>query len=176
MTGDVDEPARFLFIDEYSGDAERKRVEYLLNNWSDGTIERADGSVRIAEGVGHEELSKQIVSKIPTERVDGCRMERTDTEPEITAVETTIGTTEDIVETLGEYMRSVIPAVLWASARAKYEVHIKKGRTEVSNDLIGQEDGTYVRARSVGLTPAGSFPAGLFQTELEEYAANQQPD
>ena len=63
-----DDSERYLYTVQYDGEAERKRVEYLFNNWEDGHIDSPRGLARIAEGVDHEELYKQLATRVPEDK------------------------------------------------------------------------------------------------------------
>lgn len=175
-TNDNDEP-RYLYIVEYDGDAERKRAEYLFNNWEEGEINRPDGLVRIAEGVAHEELYEQLIAKVPAEQVSvhELRPVETEVEAETVVVEERIDASVDAVETFLEYVLSKRKAVLQSAARNEYEVYSKKGRAEITYEII-DGDRVLVRIRVNGYPPAPTFIAEFFRTELADYAASQSPE
>ena len=174
VQNDNDTP-RYLFTVEYDEEAERKRVEYLFNNWDSGQITAPSGLVRIAEGIDREELHEQLLTKVPEEQVDVYELETTamDIETEREVVEQEITASLDAVETFLDYVFSKKKAVLQSSSRNEYEVYTKKGRAEVSYDLQATGDTVTVRVRVNGYPPAPSFLAEFCQTELSEYAASQ---
>lgn len=165
----------YLFEIEYEDDAERKRIEYLFNNWSDGTIEQPDGLVRIAREVDHEKLYEQLISKVPDERVSVNRLEQADTDidPETIRIDQTVPAPAEAVESFVEYMLSKKKAVLQSAAHNEYEVYTKKGRGEVSYTISETDDGVAVQLTVVGYGPAAAFLAGFFETELTNYAQSQ---
>jgi hypothetical protein len=175
-TNDNDDP-RYLYLVEYDGDAERKRAEYLFNNWDDGEIDRPDGLVRVAEGVAHEELYEQLIAKVPAEQVSVRELQpvETEVEAESVVVEERIEASVDAVETFLEYVLSKRKAVLQSAARNEYEVYSKKGRAEITYDVT-DGDPVSVRVRVDGYPPAPAFIADFFQTELADYAASQSPE
>ena len=169
---------RYLYIVDYEEDAERKRAEYLFNNWDEGEINRPSGLVRIAEGIDHDELYEQLVAKVPEQQVDICRLEPVDTdvEPESVMIEQRIAASIDAVETFVEYILSKKKAVLQSAARNEYEVYTKKGRAEVGYRLNETEEQVVAQININGYPPAPSFLAEFFEAELTEYAASQAPD
>lgn len=169
---------RYLYIVDYDEDAERKRVEYLFNNWTEGKIERPSGLLRVASNVSHEELFEQLVAKVPERQVEVYQLEDVDTsvEPDQTVVTQQVDASTDAVETFLEYILSKKKAVLQSPTQNEYEVYTKKGRTEITYSVTETEEGVSVRVSIRGYPPAPSFLAEFFETELGEYAASQSPD
>jgi len=99
---------QYLYIVDYEEDAERKRAEYLFNNWEDGSIERPSGLVRIAEGVDRDKLYERLVGKVPEKQVDIYRLQPVDTDVEQknAIVEQRIDASVDAVETFLDYVLS----------------------------------------------------------------------
>jgi hypothetical protein len=166
----------YLYVVSYQDDAERKRAEYLFNNWENGDIEAPDGFVRIAAGIDHEELYESLVGKVPPEQVEAFRLEpaETDVDQERHTVEQAVNAQVDAVDSFVEYILSKKKAVLQSAARNEYEVYTKKGRAEVSYNLTENGDTTIVAIQVDGYPPAPEFLADFFQTELTEYANSQQ--
>lgn len=178
MTNNTD-TGRYLYIVTYDEDAERKRVEYLFNNWDEGTIERPAGLTRVAEGVSHDDLYEQLVGKVPEDQVSVYQLEdvETDVEPEQTVVNEQIMASRDAVEAFLEYILSKKKAVLQSAGHNEYEIYVKKGRTTVSYSIAEEQGGLRtVRVTITGYPPAPSFLADFFETELAEYAASQSTD
>jgi hypothetical protein len=169
-----DEPA-YLFTVEYDGDAERKRVEYLFNNWDDGDVEKPDGLVRVARDVDHEELYEKLLNKVREDQVTSYRLEpvEADVSDETATVEQTVEAPEDAVETFVEYMLSKKKAVLQSADHNEFEVYTKKGRADVRYELTSEDDVTTVRMTVTGYAPAPSFLEEFFERELADYAESQ---
>jgi hypothetical protein len=173
---DEKEPERYLYTIQYEEEAERKRVEYLLNNWEEGEIKTPNGLSRIAEGVDNEELYEQLVTKIPEDQVGVYHLQPTQLEvdPDTIVVEQEIAASLDAVETFIEYVLSKKKAVLQSGARNEYEMYTKKGRAEVSYDIQrGDKSNVNVTIKVTGIPPAPGFLADFFRTELQDYAASQ---
>lgn len=166
----------YLFVVEYSDDAERKRAEYLFNNVT-GTAERPEGLVRVVRDVDHEELYTKLVSKVPEKQVSAYRLEPTETniDPETITVSQTVDATPEAVESFVEYIFSKKKAVIQSATRNEYEVYTKKGRAEVSYRLSDGPE-TTVDIRITGLADATTFLAEFFRSELDDYAESQRTD
>lgn len=170
------EEGTFLFVVSYEDDAERKRAEYLFNNWDEGEIDAPDGFVRIASDIDHDELYEKLVGKIPPEQVDSYRLEpaEADISSDRHIVEQSINAHADAVDSFVEYILSKKKAVLQSAARNEYEVYTKKGRADVSYQLSGTDEETTVTIQVEGYPPAPEFLADFFETELSDYANSQQ--
>jgi hypothetical protein len=165
-----------LFVVSYEDDAERKRVEYLFNNWDDGDVEKPAGLVRVGTDVDHDALYERLVNKVPSDQVQSYRLEPV--EPDVSTdrrtVEQSVNADGDAVESFVEYMLSKKKAVLQSGSRNEYEVYTKKGRADVSYRLGDQDGTTTVTVTIEGYPPAPSFLAEFFETELADYAGSQQ--
>jgi len=172
--GTADDDA-YLFVVSYEDDAERKRVEYLFNNWDDGEVRKPSGLVRIGTEVDHDALYEGLVSKIPADQVDSFRLESVD--PDVSkerhTVDQSVNADRDAVESFVEYMLSKKKAVLQSAARNEYEVYTKKGRATVSYRLTADGE-TTVEISIEGYPPAPAFLAEFFETELADYAGSQR--
>ena len=93
---------RYLYVVDYREDAERKRAEYLFNNWEEGTIDRPSGLVRIAEGVDQEALYEGLVAKVPPDQVEMLALKsvETDLDPERVDVDERIAASADATDLL----------------------------------------------------------------------------
>ena len=175
MTGDSTEDT-YLYVVAYEDDAERKRAEYLFNNWEDGEVSAPDGLVRKASGVDHEELYESLIGKIPPDQVEAYRLEPADTDvkQDRHTVEQTVNAPQDAVESFVEYILSKKKAVLQSATRNEYEVYTKKGRADVSYRLSESDGDTRVQVQVEGYPPAPEFLAEFFETELSDYAQSQK--
>jgi hypothetical protein len=176
MSGDEADDETYLFVVSYDDDAERKRAEYLFNNWSEGKIERPEGLVRIVSGTDHDELYEQLITKVPEEQVASYAIEsiEPDVEPETVRVERTIHAPRQAVESFLDYVFSKRKAVLQSADRNEYDVYTKKGRAEVRYSLDETDGATTVRVRIEGYPPAPAFLADFFGDELDEFSASQR--
>jgi hypothetical protein len=178
MSDSSDEVEKYLYVVEYEEDAERKRAEYLFNNWGSGEINRPDGLVRIGKGVDNDELYEQLITKVPAEQISVYQLDTVDAdvEPEKALIKKEVDASVDAVETFLEYILSKKKAVLQSATRNEYEVYTKKGRAELSYEIREGDDSVVVHVRIEGYPPAPSFLADFFETELTDYAASQTSD
>lgn len=173
---EADEAGSYLFVVSYDDDAERKRAEYLFNNWSRGEVTAPDGFVRIASDVDHDTLYEKLVGKVPPEQVDSYRLEpvEADVSQERHVVEQSIDAPVEAVESFVEYVLSKKKAVVQSASRNEYEAYTKKGRAEISYELSESGGKTSVTMRVRGYPPAPEFLADFFEAELTDYASSQQ--
>lgn len=166
----------YLFVVSYDDDAERKRIEYLFNNWNNGNVEKPGGLIRVASAADHDELYEKVVGKVPEEQVKSYELEtvEADVDQERRTVEQKISAPSDTVESFIDYIFSKKKAVLQSAARNEYEVYIKKGRADVSYQITESGGETTVTITVSGYPPAPSFLTKFFETELSDYAASQQ--
>lgn len=169
------ESSRYLFCVDYENEAERKRVEYLFNNWDSGQIEAPQGLVRIAEDVDREALHEQLLTKVEDDRVEVYSLEPTtmDLEKESLTVEQDIVASKDAVDGFLDYVLSKKKAVLKEPSQSTYEIYTKKGRAEVRPSMDESGNTVTVRLLIKGYPPAPSFLKEFFETELDEFATSQ---
>jgi hypothetical protein len=170
------EDGSYLFVVSYEDDAERKRVEYLFNNWDDGEMTKPAGLVRVGTDVDHDALYERLVSKVPADQVESFQLQSVDPDvaKERHSVEESVDADADAVESFVEYMLSKKKAVLQSAARNEYEVYTKKGRATVTYRLDETGETTAVTVTVEGYPPAPSFLADFFETELADYAGSQR--
>lgn len=179
MTRDTEpngDDSDYLFVVSYADDAERKRVEYLFNNWDEGDVERPDGIVRVASDIDHDDIYERVVNKVPSEQVDSFELRpvEADVDRERRTVKQSVSAPADAVKSFVDYIFSKKKAVLQSGARNEYEVYTKKGRADVTYELT-RDDGTVIIKVTVsGYPPAPGFLADFFKTELSDYAESQQ--
>lgn len=165
-----------LFIVSYEDETERKRVEYLFNNWDEGDISRPQGVVRVTSGVAPDELYEKLLTKVPEDRIAAYELDRT--EPEVTKetrrIKREINAPKDTVESFIQYVFSKRKAVLQSSERNEYEVVTKKGRADVRYSVSSTNGTTTARIVIEGYEPTLSFLQDFFQQELNEFSASQQ--
>lgn len=164
----------YVFVVSYGDDKERKRIEYLFNNWN-GEIKKPEGLVQVAGEIDHDESYERIFSKVPPEQVSSYRLEPVDAEvdPESVIVEESLSAAIDDAEGFIEYMLFKKKPVLQSAERNEYEVDTKKGRADVTYQLTGQDEKVNVQIRVEGYSPAPEFLASFFETELTDYAESQ---
>jgi hypothetical protein len=172
-----DDTPRHLFRVDYEKEAERKRVEYLFNNWDSGEINAPEGLVRIAENVDREALHEKLLTKVDDEQIEVFELKSTslDLEEQHETAEEDIDASLDAVETFVDYMLSKKKAVVQEGSQDLYEIYTKKGLAEVRPTLQETDDGVTVRIHIDGYPPAPSFLKEFFEAELSEFATSQSP-
>ncbi|WP_142860745.1 hypothetical protein [Salinigranum halophilum] len=173
---DHDGDREYIFIVTYEDETERKRVEYLFNNWEDGKIDRPKGVIRLTAGVDHDKLYEQLLTKVPEEQVTSYKLDRSDPdiEPSRRTVERSISAPEQTVNSFLEYVFSKRKAVIQSREYNEYEMYTKKGRADVRYTLTTSDGDTTARIVIEGYEPAPSFLGDFFEEELDEFSASQQ--
>lgn len=168
-----DDADRYLYVVDYDDDAERKRAEYLFDTWDEGTVERPDGVVRIAEGVDGDALHRDLLVKFRSEQVDVYELAARDdpATPEARTVERTLDAPPDAAESFLQYLVSRKKGE--RRADGEYEVYTNKGRADVSLDVRAADDGTAVTVRISGHPPVLDYLTSYVETELSEFAASR---
>lgn len=167
---------KYLFVVSYNDDSERKRAEYLFNNWNDGHAHRPDGLVRIMSGIDSDELYERLITKVPEDHVQAYELTETspDVDQETAKVERTVNTGREPVESFLDYVFSKRKATLQSPEHNHYEVYTKKGRADVRYTMKTAGDETTVTIHIEGYPPAPGFLADFFKKELKEFSRSQQ--
>lgn len=173
MTDESTDETEYLVVVDYDDEAERKRAEYLLDNWDDGETRRVKGLTRKAVGVDVEELYDQLAAKVPPGNVSAFELHPVDAEA--TAEQATIHRTfrETNPERLEWAMETIMnkrKAVQQGSTddgREIWAVYTKKGRAEISYEIkrAGAEMELHVVVDGFGEAP--SFLKEYITDELQ---------
>ncbi|QGA84378.1 Uncharacterized protein LC1Hm_4043 (plasmid) [Halomicrobium sp. LC1Hm] len=170
---EMSDTGEYLVVVDYEDERERKRAEYLLDNWEDGTIESLDGMSRVVRGVDIDELYDQLAAKVPEDELSAYELNRVDTEA--TQVQATIDETFDDVEAdrvewaMESIMkkRKAVDQGSTAEGESLWAVYTKKGRAEIRYDIRQQEQST-IRLHIVidGFGDAPEFLREFIQEEI----------
>ena len=165
-----------LFVVDYEEDTERKRVEYLLNNWEEGEITRPEGIFRLTSGVDHDDLYEQLLTKVPEERITSYELNQSEptVDKQIKRIERTINAPVDTVESFLDYVFSKRKGVVQSAEHNEYEIVTKKGRADVRYTLSADNGITTTRIIIEGYEPTPSFLSEFFEQELDEFSSSQQ--
>lgn len=171
-----DSTPEHLFVVSYADETERKRVEYLFDNWAGGSVDRPEGLVRLAADVDHEELYEQLLTKVPEEQVSAYALDRSEpsVERERATVEREVSADLAAVESFLGYVFSKRKGKLRDAGRNEYDLYTKKGRAEARYTLSETVDGTAVRVTIEGYPPAPEFLREFFADELAEFSESQK--
>ncbi|MDB2245243.1 hypothetical protein PM076_14890 [Halorubrum ezzemoulense] len=174
-SGSTDE-YEHLFVVEYEEDTERKRVEYLFNNWEEGNITRPDGIIRITSDVDYDDLYEQLLTKVPEEQITSYELARSEptVDKQTKRIERTINAPMDTVESFLNYVFSKRKGVVQSAEHNEYEIVTKKGRADVRYTLSEDDGTTTTRIIIEGYEPTPSFLSEFFEKELDEFSASQQ--
>lgn len=165
-----------LFVVEYEEDTERKRVEYLFNNWEEGNITRPDGIIRMTSDVDYDDLYEQLLTKVPEEQIASYELARSEptVDKQTKRIERTINAPMDTVESFLNYVFSKRKGVVQSAEHNEYEIVTKKGRADVRYTLSEDDGTTTTRIIIEGYEPTPSFLSEFFEKELDEFSASQQ--
>ncbi|WP_148882255.1 hypothetical protein [Thermococcus aciditolerans] len=143
-----------LFIVGYENDAERKRVEYLLDKWSNrARISKVRGISFIIDASDVEGFAEELLSKLdpPTEgKVRVYRVEPEDIGSKIAPnrreLEYLAGEEPIVVQKLLKYVLSKFGAYYVSSEGniSRYRAYTKKGRMEIEASVEETGEGTRV--------------------------------
>lgn len=162
----------YLVVVDYEDERERKRAEYLLDNWEDGSVDSVRGMSRIIQNVDIDELYDQLAAKVPEEALSMYKLSRIDTEA--TRVQETIDETFDGVDmervewAMESLMkkRKAVDQGATTDDESLWAVYTKKGRAEIKYDIRQQDNNTV--ALHVTIDGFGEAPEFLREFIEEE--------
>lgn len=123
----------YLIVVDYKDDAERKRAEYLLDNWDHGTVESLSGLSRIVEDDNIDGLYEELVTKVPENQIDIFGLSDVDTQvaKRQARLDEKFTTSSDKVEWAMEAIMNKRKTIEKDPQRNIYNVYTKKGRSTV---------------------------------------------
>ena len=161
----------YLITTKYTSDAERKRIEYVLEKWRDRMkIFKPDGVIAIADGENIEELIEDLYSRTEKERnVSLYRIERLQLDIDEVKREISVKLNEkkETAEKLIAFIMARNKAVLRIPGPNEniYEVYTKKGKAEITINLRESDGGVNLRLRVSGYGEVVDF---FYQRLAEE--------
>ena len=170
-------PMGYIIFVSYESDAERKRIDYLLDKWSSrAEIKKPRGMVFFIETDNSQEFLEELLSKLEgnaEEKVEVYRVEGVvkKVEAKKRALQYTINEERKVVERFVEYLLSKLNAsYAYSDAIARvYNVYTRKGRGVVKVILRG--DGrTTVVLEIEGYGDVVDFLAEKIDEELRLFA------
>ncbi len=170
---------RYLVIVRYENDAERKRVDYLLEKWSEKTsIKKPKGLIFFIDTDRPHEFLEDLFSKLegePERKVEVYKVEGTVRGVEKRSVELRYKIPEEkrVVERFIEYILTKFNAnVLQKIGGSKvYEVPTRKGRGTVQVELK-ENNGTEVIITIQGYGDVVDFLSERIKEELTLFAGD----
>jgi hypothetical protein len=146
-----------LIIAKYDSDAERKRIEYVLDKWKETLrVTKPEGIITIVEGKEVEGLLADLYSRTMKSNVTIYKVEKQTVDVESAEGEIRLKFNEkkETIEKLVSFIMARQKAVLKRETKEPfervYEVITKKGRTEISVLLVGEEQALNLRIRITG--------------------------
>ena len=170
MPHDSEDKKSHLVVVNYSEEAERKRAEYLFDNWDDGTVESLRGISRLVSDVEIEEMYEQLVSKVPQQQVEIFEVDKSDTEvsKKTEPFEFTFDADHDKVEWAIEAIMNKRKRVTEDAENNVYGVYTKKGRATISYTITELPNGTVqLTGEIVGFGEAPEFLHEYITDELD---------
>jgi hypothetical protein len=163
----ITDDSYFVIVD-YDEDTERKRAEYLLNNWDDGIVTSPHGLTRRVENADIDELYAALAAKVPEEQISAFEIRQVSGSVEITdaTLELHVDTPLERVEWAIESVLNKRKAVDETDEKNTYAVYSKKGRAKISYDIYSHGDDTVLSVTIEGYGSAPEFLREYFEEEL----------
>lgn len=170
------ERTRYILFVNYDGDAERKRVEYLLSKWSSkARIERPRGinAVVYLDSSRMREFLKELLSKLegnPEEKV--LIFKGTEVKPSVETIERSLEyrmrEEPKVVEKLVEYLMLKLNAnpLKRDASGTVYDVYTRKGKATIEVTVSEMKDGCLVKFLISGYGEAVDFLASKIDDEF----------
>lgn len=159
----------YLVTVEYEDDAERKRAEYLLDNWEEGSVKSVTGLSRIARCVDIHDLYDSLVAKIPESRISTYELTSVSSDVTTSGERLSLRTAAqpDRVEWAMESVLNKRKAVQEPGAENSFAVYTKKGRANVEYEVHGRGEDVVLEIEIEGFGEAATFLRDYFEDELE---------
>ena len=148
----------YLIVARYSDDAERKRIDYLLEKWKQRLkVFKPEGTAILLDGVREEEamvVVQDLLGKVSEEKVSFYRVEplTIETQAEQRELEASIKGDRKSVERLVNFLLARYRGVLRGESALgrTYEVYTRRGRAEVVVSFHEREQSVDLRIRIIG--------------------------
>ena len=171
---------KYIFFTTYDSDAERKRIDYLLDKWtSRAKIRRVKGFVFVIEAENIEEFIEELFSRLegnPKEKVEIYKAEEVwkKVEPQKKHLEYELKEDLRVVERFLNYLLSKLNASYsYSNALAKvYEVYTKKGRALIKVTLKEKKGNTIAILDVEGYGEVADFLAEKINDEMRIFAGD----
>jgi hypothetical protein len=162
-----------LIIAKYDSDAERKRIEYVLDKWKETLrITKPEGIISIVEGEELESLLEDLYSRTTKRNVTLYKVEKQTVDLESTEGEIKIkfNDKKETIEKLVSFIMARQKAVLKRETKEPfervYEVITKKGRAEISLLLVGEGQAFNLLLRITGYGEVVQFVKSRLEEEF----------
>ncbi|NPA47188.1 MAG: hypothetical protein GXO14_00915 [Thermococci archaeon] len=172
------ERSKYIVFVNYDGDAERKRVEYLLSKWrSRGKVERPKGinAVMELDRGEMEEFLRELLSKLEGDPKEKVRVFRgREIEPSVDTIKKSLEyeLREDpkVVEKLIDYVMVKLNATRKDASGRVYDVYTRKGKATIEVAVSGTGGRCSVKFLISGYGEAVDFLASKIDDEFGLFA------
>ena len=172
-------PMEYVIFVSYETDAERKRIDYLLDKWSGrAKIRKPKGMVFLIETEGANEFLAELLSKLSgnaAEKVEVYKIEEVvkKVEASVRTLQYSIPEGVRVVGKFVEYLLSKLNAsYVHSDALARvYEVYTRKGRALIKTIIRGGETSTVI-FKIEGYGDAVDFLAERIDEEMKLFAGD----
>ncbi len=137
----------YLITAKYSGDAERKRIEYIIKLWEDkANIIKPTGITFFVDGEP-DEIVNDLVSKISEKNIDVFKLEKSplNLEKGRKKIEMSFNADVNVVEKFAGFVMAKRKGVLKRESKKprikEYSVYTNKGGGDVAVKFSGGEEG-----------------------------------
>lgn len=160
----------YLIVIDYEDDAERKRAEYLLENWDQGAVESLSGLSRFVEDDNIDDLYEQLVTKVPEHQINIFKLDGVDFQVSKRSAEfdEKFNTAKDKVEWAMEAIMNKRKTIEKDPENDVYGVYTKKGRSTVEFSITEGPGGeVHLTGTIQGYGEAPEFLRNYILDEIE---------
>ncbi|WP_175059081.1 hypothetical protein [Thermococcus sp. 2319x1] len=168
---------KYLFIVSYEDDAERKRIDYLLEKWQErARISKPKGLTFIIETNEISEFAEELLSKLnpsSSKRVESFVLHEKDLRSQIRSTTTVIeyqsNESPEIVKKLLDYVFSKNNIRYHSSdlKSTKYFVLTRKGRVDIAVTMESKNGKTWIKLSLSGYGEAVEHIAKKLKEDLD---------
>lgn len=168
---------KYLFIVNYDDDAERKRIEYILEKWQErARISKPKGTAFIIETEEIAEFTEELFSKLnpdPSKKVESFMLQEKDLRAQIRINKRILEYQSDepleVIKKLLEYILSKNNARYYSSdlKSTKYFILTRKGRVDIETSLKKERGGTRIKLLISGYGDIVEYMARKLKEDLD---------
>ena len=154
----------YLITAKYSGESDRKRIEYALEKWKERMkITKPEGIMAIVDGGDVEGLIEELYSRTEKDSITSYHIEKAhldvaEAEKEIRLkIGEKMETTEKLIDFIMAKQKAVLKMEMAELREKVYEVYTKKGKAKISVGLNGGETSVNLHLRISGYGEAVDF-------------------
>ncbi|MBC7094466.1 hypothetical protein [Thermococcus sp.] len=170
---------KYLFIVDYQDDAERKRIDYLLEKWQErAAISKPRGLTFIIDTEDISEFAEELLSKLnpdSSKKVEVFLLHEKDlqakVQPKRVVLEYHSKESAEVVKKLLEYVFSKNNIRYYSSdiRSTKYFILTRKGRVDIEVTLEPKGNEIQIKLVLSGYGEAVEYIAGKLKEEVESF-------